>query len=386
MIKALYNIAQKQSRKIVGLMSGTSMDGLDIALCTIKNSGKETEVIVDAFETIEYTAEFKNALRQLSNSHLDIEQLTLWNKHFGVYTAESILSFLKKHSIETSEVDLIASHGQTIFHAPMRRHKHEQFGNATLQIGDGDHIAALTGVVTLSDFRQKHIAKGGEGAPLAGYMDYLLYSSEHSDIVMLNIGGIANYSYLPHQPYKKMLCTDTGPGNALMDAWMHTYEGKPFDENGAFARKGKIIEPMLNYLCEHPFVSQTSPKTTGLEDFNLSILGTTHLNIFESTDVMATLNYFTAKTIAQNIKQNCGYEKMKIYCTGGGAHNSLLIEHLQKLLPNAQFHSTHRINIPSDAKEAVLFAVLANECVSGDPAVYENSGLPPVLMGKISMP
>lgn len=386
MISQLYNISQKQTRKIIGLMSGTSMDGLDIALCTITGHGRNTNIVVDAFETIPYQEDFRNELLALAQHDVSVEQITLWNKHFGVHSANCVLLFLEKHKFTTSDIDLIASHGQTIYHAPEHRHQKKEFGNATLQIGDGDHIAKLTGVITLSDFRQKHIAAGGEGAPLAGYFDYLLFGSDESDVVMLNIGGIANYTYLPSKPYHKMICTDTGPGNTLMDAWMKQHEGKAYDEKGDFARKGNIIEPMLKYLNENPFLSLPSPKTTGPEDFHLGIIGNTSQTIFRSEDIMATLNYYTASTIANNIKQNCGYERMKIYCTGGGAHNSLLLEHLQQLLPIATFHSSDEKQIPSDAKEAVLFAVLANECVAGDVSVFSGTGLPCVRMGKISLP
>lgn len=386
MIEQLYQIAKKPSRRIIGLMSGTSMDGLDMAICNFYQSGKQTSVQVEAFTTIKYEPAFKNALHQIAQKQSNVELLTLWNKRFGVYTATMINRQLKEWNIDKKSIDLIASHGQTIFHAPEQAHHLHEFGNATLQIGDADQIAYLTELITISDFRQKHIAAGGEGAPLAAYADWLLFSSNEHDVVMLNIGGIANYTFLPAQQYNKMFSTDTGPGNTLMDAWMRTHEDKSFDENATLAMQGEIIEPMLQHLLQHDFLKLPVPKTTGPETFNLDIFKTTQLQIFNSADVMATLNFYTAITIANNIEKHCSYLPMKIYCSGGGSHNPLLMSHLRKLLPRCTFHSTEEHNIPGDAKEAMLFALLANECVAGDPSIFHATGLPAVRMGKISFP
>lgn len=386
MINQLYQIAQKPARRIIGIMSGTSIDGLDIAQCVFHHTGKSTQVEVEAFTTIPYDPDFKSALHRIAQKQTDLELLTLWHKRFGVFTAEQVLQQLKQWNTDISTVDLIASHGQTIFHAPLQTHHQEAFGNATLQIGDADQIACRTGIITLSDFRQKHIAAGGAGAPLAAYTDWLLFSSDTQDVVMLNIGGIANYTYLPCQLFKKMFSTDTGPGNTLMDAWMRTHEGLPYDKDAALALQGEVIQPMLEHLLKHPFLHLPVPKTTGPEAFNLDIFETTQLNIFNSADVMATLNYFTAYTIAENIKQSASYLPLKIYCSGGGAHNPLLMQHLHQLLPKCSFHATEEKNIPGDAKEAVLIALLANECISGNPDIFASTGLPAVRMGKISLP
>ncbi|MBX2938549.1 MAG: anhydro-N-acetylmuramic acid kinase [Ferruginibacter sp.] len=386
MMNQLHHIAQKPARRIIGVMSGTSIDGLDIAQCLFHHTGTSTQVEVEAFTTIPYENDFKEALHRIAQKQTDLEQLTLWHKRFGVYTAEQVLQQLRNWNTDKSTVDLIASHGQTIFHAPLQTHHREEFGDATLQIGDADQIAYRTGIITLSDFRQKHIAAGGAGAPLAAYTDWLLFSSEVQDVVMLNIGGIANYTYLPCQPYKKMFSTDTGPGNTLMDSWMRTREGLPYDKDAALASKGEVIQPMLDHLLKHPFLQLQVPKTTGPETFNLDIFETTQLNIFNSADVMATLNFFTAYSIAENIKQFASYLPVKIYCSGGGAHNPLLMQHLRNLLPQCHFHLTEEKNIPGDAKEALLIALLANECIAGNPEIFNSTGLPAVRLGKISLP
>ena len=167
-IQKLYDIANKPKRTIIGLMSGTSLDGLDIALCSIEGCGTDTKLEVLHFETVSYSNEFKSELRTVfSKKEINLEKLCLLNPWIALQHAGMINTCLQEWDIKNEEVDLIASHGQTIYHAPQRLHQQQNFGNATLQIGDGDHLAVATGIITISDFRQKNIAAGGEGAPLA---------------------------------------------------------------------------------------------------------------------------------------------------------------------------------------------------------------------------
>jgi anhydro-N-acetylmuramic acid kinase len=197
-VEALYTISKKKSRKIIGLMSGTSLDGLDVALCEVTGEGIQTSIKLVEFESVTFTTDFKNEVKEIfSKKNIDLEKLTLLNSWIAQQHAIIINLLLKKWKIKKEEVDLIASHGQTIYHAPKSLHHHTKFSNATLQISDGDHIAVATGIITLSDFRQKHIAAGGEGAPLAVYGDYLIFGKKGEDRILLNIGGIANFTYLP---------------------------------------------------------------------------------------------------------------------------------------------------------------------------------------------
>ncbi|MEO7265189.1 MAG: anhydro-N-acetylmuramic acid kinase, partial [Ferruginibacter sp.] len=197
-LKLLYNISNKPSRTIIGLMSGTSLDGLDVVLGRVSGNGLKTNFELQEFETVPYDEDFRNEIKSIfSKKHVELEKLTLLNPWVALYHGSIINSLLKKWKINNSDIDLIASHGQTIYHAPKSLHKHEKFGNATLQIGDGDHLAKATGIITLSDFRQKNIAAGGEGAPLAVYGDYLLFADEEENRLLLNMGGIANFTFLP---------------------------------------------------------------------------------------------------------------------------------------------------------------------------------------------
>jgi anhydro-N-acetylmuramic acid kinase len=184
-IEKLSQIANKPSRKIIGLMSGTSLDGLDIALCEVFGNGKSTKINLLQFETIEYNNKFRDEIKTIfSKKNIDLEKLCLLNEWIGKVHAEMINKKLSDWQIQNNEIDLIASHGQTIYHAPESLHQHKIFGNGTLQIGDGDQIAVNTSIITISDFRQKHIAAGGEGAPLAAYGDYLLYSGENKSSIL----------------------------------------------------------------------------------------------------------------------------------------------------------------------------------------------------------
>jgi anhydro-N-acetylmuramic acid kinase len=393
-IQKLYNLAKKPGRLIIGLMSGTSLDGLDIALCKIEGRGQETKLELLKFETVSYADDFKNEVRNVfSKKEIDLEKLCLLNPWIALQHAGMINTSLQKWNIKNSEVDLIASHGQTIYHAPQRLHQQQKFGNATLQIGDGDHLAVATGIITISDFRQKNIAAGGEGAPLAVYGDHILFSKKGEDRILLNIGGIANFTFLPGGD-ENILCTDVGPGNTLMDAYMQEqFPGSSFDKDSLVAKAGTVNENLLAALKEHDFFKQGFPKTTGPELFNLHYLlqakqtsGTASLS---AEDTMATLNRFSADMIVVAIK-DCLKDKseIKIFCSGGGIHNPLLIQHLQEQLPAGTFLSTAETGVNPDAKEAVLFALLANECVCSDVSIAEikSPGIPAVAMGKISFP
>ena len=395
-IKHLYEIALKPSRLIIGLMSGTSLDGLDIALCNVTGNGVQTKLQLLKFETVVYTDDIKKEIRTLfAKKNIELEKLCLLHPWLALQHAAYIKECLKKWGISPSEIDLIASHGQTIFHAPARLHQNNKFGNATLQISDGDHLAVTTGIITISDFRQKNIAAGGEGAPLAVYGDYLLFNKKGEDRVLLNIGGIANFTYLPaSNETAEIVCTDVGPGNTIMDALIQEQlPGKYFDENGALASEGRVNTDLLTCLKDNPFFSESFPKTTGPELFNLHYLNNakqkTNTVSLSIADTMATLNKFSADCITSAVSICAGNKMgMKIISSGGGIYNKVLMHHLQEQLPGCSFHSTAEWGIDPNAKEAVLFAVLANECICGNSAVAvkESKGVPAVSMGKISFP
>lgn len=389
-LKKLCEIAQKPSRIIIGLMSGTSLDGLDIAVCRIVGHSYHTQVSLLHFDTVPYPETLKELIRQVfARPTINFELLTVLNAQIARIHSEYILSALQSWSLNHADVDLIASHGQTVYHAPQRQHTRPNFPNATLQIGDGDHLAVLTGIITISDFRQKHIAAGGEGAPLALYGDLLLFTASDEDRVMINLGGIANFTWLPKMGHaSRALVTDTGPGNTLIDAAMRRYYDRPFDKNGEVAASGEVDEHLLSLLLNQSYFQAPLPKTTGPEVFNLEYLDRQLLLLpypLKHQNIIATLTNLTAVSLTECIKTNLPlWKDTAYYISGGGAENPELLRQIKMLLPDCHINKIEQLGIPSGAKEAILFAVLANETVAG--GVTDFSPNPSVSTGKISLP
>jgi anhydro-N-acetylmuramic acid kinase len=401
-IQHLYDIAQKTERRIIGLMSGTSLDGLDVALCRISGSGPDTNVILEAFATVLYADELKADIRLIfAKDKINFEHLCLLNPYIGRLHGQMILDCLQTWGIQPDIIDCVASHGQTVYHAPESQHQKEKFPNATLQIGDGDHVAAVTGIITFSDFRQKHVAHGGEGAPLAVYGDYFMFSEPNENRILLNMGGIANFTYLPADgDATNVFTTDTGPGNTLLDAYARQFLSKPYDEDGLLAASGTVNNALLQALKSNAFFEAPFPKTTGPEVFNTDYVNDaqdkSQTQALSNADLMATLVQFSAETIVDAISRtiqgkeiygNANSYIFRIYMSGGGVHNPVLTRTLQALLPDCTFGRTNELGINGDAKEAVLFAVLANESLAGGRTSFgEREGVPSVTMGKVSFP
>lgn len=389
----LASIAQKPRRIILGLMSGTSLDGLDMALCVVEGAGPGTRVEVLQFETAPFEAAFQAEIRRIfARRAVDFQHVVLLNVVVAEKHAALINETLRRWQVKPTDVDLIASHGQTVFHAPRHIHGLPDYPNATLQIGDGDHLACRTGIITISDFRQKHLAVGGEGAPLALYGDYLLFSKPGEDRFLLNIGGIANFTFLPgNGDASQAFATDTGPGNTLLDAAARQFFGQPYDADAHLAQQGRVLENALERLLCYPYFQRPFPCTTGPEEFSLEWLAQTagFSEWPDAHDLMATLTHLTARTIAQGIRRvprTCA--RATVYLSGGGSHNPFVRQLLRQWLPDDMaIAPMETLGISADAKEAVLFAVLANETVAGTAASdAQLCGLPWVGMGKVSFP
>ncbi len=389
-VKKLYQIANKTERVIIGLMSGTSLDGLDVALCKFSGSGTKTTVELLHFDTVLYTIDTKIEIRKVfAKKTIELQDLCLLNAWIGSLHGEIVSNCLQKWGVLSANVDLIASHGQTVFHAPKILHQQHEFPNATLQIGDGDHLAVKTGIITLSDFRQKHCAAGGEGAPLAVYGDYLLFSKKNEDRILLNIGGIANFTFLPgNLNANEVFATDTGTGNTLIDAYVNLHFNLPYDADAKIASTGVVNNKLLLALKNNDFFTKPFPKSTGPELFNLRYLlhaqKDSETENLPQQDVLATLCWFSAATIAMGILEFKLNAKI-IYCSGGGVHNSLIMNNLKSMLTDFELTNTASVGISGDAKEAILFALLANETVAGGNTNFgTKKGVPSVSMGKIS--
>lgn len=392
-IKKLAHLAEKKSRKIIGLMSGTSLDGLDIALCEIGGSGEKTSVQLLKFVTIPYSEKTRKELKKISSvEDVKLKEISYWHARLAHVHSEMILNALNDWGINPEEVDCIASHGQTIYHFPARDQKDSDVKvNSTLQIGDGDHIAANTGILTLSDFRQKHVAHGGEGAPMAGLVDQMLFTHLTETRILLNIGGIGNFTYLPpKESNKKSFTTDTGPGNTLIDALTIQFFKKPYDEDGEIALMGSVNVPLLNELLKDSWFDEKNSKTTGPEYFNLEWIRKKADNLKMSLDeippedIVRTASELSARTISDNIKKYIGGdESATLYASGGGAHNPYVMKRIEEQLPEVEIKDIEELGISADAKEAVLFAVLGNEMLAGEGFEMKTKK---VNFGKISFP
>ena len=398
-VKKLAEISGKETRTIIGLMSGTSLDGLDIALCNVTGSGKETEVQLSEFITRPYDDEVASALRKISSvEDVMLKDICYMHTSLAQLHAEMIMGALEEWGVSPDAVDSIASHGQTIYHYPARDQSSEKRKlNSTLQIGDGDQIASNTGIITISDFRQKHIAHGGEGAPMAALVDGLLFGSENETRVMLNIGGIGNFTVLPATSEKSghYFTTDTGPGNTLINKLAQKFFNREFDEDAEIALSGNINPVLMDAFLQDPWFSESGPKSTGPEYFSLDWIekraeeANIEFGEIATEDILATVTELSAYTIAESISfaiQEC--ENVKVYVSGGGAHNPFMMQRIKVHLSGVEIAPFSSLGYDPDAKEAMIFAVLANEMLAGDGFLFKDTSGNKFRLnfGKISFP
>ena len=341
----------------IGLISGTSMDGIDAALVKFN----DRELVVAATAQHDYPRELREKLFALSR---DPESCTLddigeLNTRVGECFRDASLAVLGQSSLESHQVRAIGSHGQTIRHRPDATHPF------TLQLGDPSIIATGTGIDTVADFRIADMALGGEGAPLTpAFHEWLL--RDHSGCrVVLNIGGIANITVLPPGD-APVTGFDTGPGNTLLDAWINRHEGSPFDDGGRWAASGSIDSDLLQRLSSDAWFSKTPPKSTGFEYFNLDWLAEAGADACEPIDVQATLVELTAASIADSILHAVQAVR-EVYVCGGGAHNPVLLQRLSEQLPGVDIATTSSAGLDPDWVEAVAFAWLAMRRIQGMP-------------------
>lgn len=374
----LSEIAQKPTRTIVGLMSGTSLDGLDIVLCECA----ENSVTVKQFRTVEYNTSLRTRLLAIqSKQTVNLQEVCVLNTELALLYADWVLEALKEWNIDKADIDLIASHGQTIYHNPT------EFQPSTLQIVDGDHISVKTGIITVSDFRQKHTAVGGQGAPLAALMDERLFRHPSKHRTLLNLGGIANFTWLPGKDSKEEIVTsDIGPANTLINEAMQKYFDKPFDKEGKIAASGTVHSELLKYLLLEPYFRKLFPKTTGQEEFNLElveVLMQSYQIELEPKDLVATLTGVTIKSIIRAFDKITGDKAHELYVSGGGVHNSTIMDGLKENLPKATIKNFEELGVSSDAKEAALMAFLANAFVLGNSFLVNGEE---VVLGKVCLP
>jgi anhydro-N-acetylmuramic acid kinase len=357
--------------KVVGLMSGTSMDGIDAALVEVDAAGTGTDCRLIAFRTVPYARSRREEIHGVLAGG-DLASLTRLHASLGEWFAEATLDLCRVAGIDPGDVDLIGSHGQTVWHEPPR----DGVRGATLQLGCPATIAERTGVPVVSDFRNRDMAAGGEGAPLVPWVDRLLYSTDRPRVLQ-NIGGMANLTLLPPAGFDApIVAFDTGPGNALIDAAVElaTDGARSYDEGGAWARRGVVDEALLDELLDHPYFHRPPPKSTGRETFGRSYVRALvdrapRGNEQEWADLIATLTVFTTRSIAEAIVRWAppGPDG-EVVVTGGGGRNPMLMELLAAHLAPVPVRSDAAAGLRPEAREAVAFAVLAWAHVRGIPA------------------
>lgn len=333
----------------IGLMSGTSLDGIDAVLMDF--SGDRHRILGESF--LPYDETLRVQLLGMHETRFDElhEAAILGNKLAQMY-ASAIRGLLRKCGVGAAEIQALGCHGQTIRHRPEAGY--------TTQLGSGATLAELTGITVVCDFRSRDIAAGGQGAPLVPAFHHAVFSHPSTHRVIVNLGGIGNLTDLP--PTGRVRGFDTGPANILMDAWIRKNSGASFDKDGAWASSGTVVDGLLAALLGHEYFSRKPPKSTGRDLFNLAWLELHLTGTEKPEDVQATLLAMTAASIARDIKMHCGGTK-EVYVCGGGARNAALLSSLRSTLPHAAVSTTIDLGIDPDWVEACAFAWLARQAL-----------------------
>ena len=396
----LEEIRSKPVRRVVGLMSGTSVDGIDAALVEIGGTDEAPEVRLVAFEDRPWPEEVRRQIFPLFRPETaTVDKIGYMNFLMGEIYARSVSSVVEKAGLTLADIDLIGSHGQTIWHAPEVCGKDGFPVRFTVQIGEGSVIAARTGVPTVSDFRVADMAAGGQGAPLVPFSEYLLYRRPGETILLQNIGGIGNMTVLPgDEGPEAVYAFDTGPGNMIIDAVVSALTGgaKTYDAGGAMAAEGRVDEALLAMLQQDPYYDMPLPKTTGRELFGVQYVGKIldyqRAHGLSDADVLATVTDLTAWSIADGYARYVlpRRQAAELVVGGGGSYNATLLGFLRtRFAPyGVEVRTQEDLGWSSDAKEAVAFALMADCCVREKPNVLPSvtGAKAAAIMGKISLP
>lgn len=378
-------LRDKPVRFGIGLMSGTSCDGIDAVLVRLKGSGPGTAMKLVAHHNTPYTDRLRT---RLLREHLDASEVCTLNFELGERLAEAAKTLVDEARDQGTEVDFIASHGHTIAHYPPPTNR--EIG--TLQVGEASVIAERTGVLVVSDFRTRDMAAGGQGAPMVTYPDWVLFQKPGRTVACLNIGGIANWTVVP-EAFEDILAFDTGPGNMIIDGSVRllTKGSEDMDVDGALAAEGQVIEEYLDYLMGHPYFALVPPKSTGREAFGPGAYlrdALANRRQHPKADLVATATVAVARSIADAYRRFIAprYTIDHVIVGGGGANNKTLMTMLQGELGSVRVFRSDQYGIPLAAREAIAFAILGNETLCGQPSnVPQATGAErPVVLGKIT--
>ena len=379
--------------KVIGLISGTSTDGIDAALVDIKGKGLNSSLNLIAYKTYPYPKGLRERIINASTKG-KVDEICHLNFYLGELFAEAAKGIAKDARVKMEDIGLIGSHGQTIHHIPDIKKEGKFSIRSTMQIAEPSVIAERTGITVVADFRPRDIAAGGEGAPLTPYLHYILFNQPKKSTVVVNIGGISNITYIPDRDFNKIAAFDTGPGNMLIDALVQSLTNgkKGIDKGGAIASKGNINDNLISHLMSHPFINKRPPKTTGREAFGAVMLKDV-LRIIKNKrisaeDAIATVTAFTAFSIIHNIKRfilSRG-DVDAIFVGGGGSRNKTILKLMQEAIDAVPVFVFEDVGYSSKAIEAMAFALFAYETIQNIPSnVPTATGAGnPVVMGKIA--
>jgi anhydro-N-acetylmuramic acid kinase len=395
-MKFIKDISPNEKRFVLGMMSGTSCDGVTCALIEVQGLRENKKIKFIDFLQFPYPKEIKEKIFQVyPPNFFQAKDLVRLHHIIGEIFSDAGLELLNKLKIKKEDLFAVSAQGPILYHDPPS--EENNFQGAHMEIGESAVIADRLETITVMDLRAADIAGGGHGAPLSVYVDYLLFKDENINRAVQNIGGIANVTFLPKDiSWDSIKSFDCGPGNILIDYAVRYFTNGEleFDPDGNIARKGKIDKEILSNLLNHPYIKKEPPKTTGRELFGeellKNILKMSEEKNLSFEDIIATLTAFTVEAIAYNYEKFYpkGYELQEVILGGGGTHNKTMVEWLKKRLHPINVKTHEDFGIPNDAREAITWAVLADEMLFGIPNnVPSASGAKyPVLGGKISLP
>lgn len=384
----------KSEKYAIGLMSGTSIDGIDAVLISICGSGMNTKYTQLGFITLPYTQNEKNILLELALGNKggtkDILKIDIY---LGKKFAEAASLLCSKYEIPKNQIDFIGSSGHTFYHMPNKTKYLEKEITGTLQLGEPSYLNEEFNCPVVSDFRVRDMAAGGQGAPLVPYTEFILFRSEIENIALQNIGGIGNITIIPKCSCSNdVIAFDTGPGNMVIDSLVSIFTRKEssYDKDAQIAKKGHLNNKLLLYLLDDDYLLKDIPKSTGREKYNkdyiYNILKIKEKEKISEEDVIYTVTYFTAKCIEIGIKKFSDVIIDKLIIGGGGSHNEVIINSLKMLLPTVNVLTFEDMGLNSDSKEAIAFAILANESLNHikNNLISVTGAKHSVIMGKIS--
>lgn len=393
----LGNLLDRSQRRVCGIMSGTSLDGIDVVVAQISGSGQNLSYEIQAFGCVKYPDELVRLLiKNSSPESSSVRELSQLNSRLAAAYAAAVRQVCSDATIDVDSLDVIGCHGQTVYHVPDASDVAGISTTSTLQLGDSSVLANLLGVPVVGNFRSADMALGGQGAPLVPYLDFVAFADETENRILLNLGGIANFTLLQADcSFDEVIAFDTGPANMVMDTLAEQYLSKSYDAFGAVAASGQVCIPVLRTMMDDPYFAIEPPKSTGREYFDVAYVNRFRAELakHQADDAPSGLATAAALTV-ESIRDACirfvfpHIQIDRIIASGGGVRNEHLMDLLRKRLDPVRVEPVSVLGVDPDAKEALCFAVLAHEFLDGVPtnlpSVTGASGM--TLLGQLAVP